>query len=501
MRHRNYRLLWGGQLVSFLGDRIHWVAISLWVYAATGSALSVSYAILALLVAPALVGLFAGAIVDRMSRRTIMIAADLTRAGLVALIPTLMDVGLPWVYGALALVSAATAFFRPAMYAAIPQSVPRDQLLQANAFFASLDSAAEVIGPALAGLVVASFGYTAAIYANAASFLVSAAFVSGLRLPAVERAAPDRSGLIPNGVLESIREGLRYVRADRIHVALLGLLFMGHWVAGLNSLQTPLAKGILAVTDQQFGWFQSIWGLGFVGASVVLGWYGRRIPRGQAIVLGYVFWAASAAAMALAPNFGMLVTTGFWVGFANIIVFVNVGTIMMEHTPTDRIGRAITVRQVSLAMVRVAALLGFGWLADVVGIREAILAMAGVAGAGSIVAGVMFPALWRYRAAPSPPSIEVSPQVERQLAEPAWSYTLNRAIAARLEPDFVAEEQRWLNAATMGIVGLGWGLLLLTSAVHAVGIAAAIAGVWLIAAGVKRSTLFARARMMDRGRR
>jgi MFS family permease len=499
MLHRNYRLLWGGQLISFLGDRIHWVAISLWVYAATGSALSVSYAILALLVAPALVGLFAGAIVDRMSRRAIMVGADLARAGVVALIPTLMDFGLPWVYAALFLVSAATAFFRPAMYAAIPQSVPHDQLLQANAFFASLDSAAEVIGPALAGLVVASFGYTAAIYLNAVSFLVSAAFVSGLRLPVLDSPSAKAGGAY-RGLLASVRDGLRYVRADRVHVALLALLFMGHWVAGLNSLQTPLAKGTLGVTDQQFGWFQSVWGLGFVGASVVLGWYGRQIPRGRAIVLGYIFWAVATAAMAVASNFGMLVMAGFWVGFANIIVFVNVGTVMMEHTPADRIGRAITVRQVSLAIVRVAALLGFGWLADVIGIREAVLGMACVAGAGTVAAGVMYPALWRYRTAPDAPRAEPAPHVERQLSEPAWSYTLNRVMLAKLEPDFFAGEQRWLNAATIAIVGVGWLLLLLTSAVQAIAMAAAIGGVWLIAIGVKRSALLARARMMDRGR-
>jgi hypothetical protein len=73
-------------------------------------------------------------------------------------------------------------------------------------------------------------------------------------------------------------------------------------------------------------------------------------------------------------------------------------------------------------------------------------------------------------------------------------------MLAKLEPDFFAGEQRWLNAATIAIVGVGWLLLLLTSAVQAIAMAAAIGGVWLIAIGVKRSALLARARMMDRGR-
>jgi DHA3 family macrolide efflux protein-like MFS transporter len=90
MRYRNYALLWTGQLISQTGDRFHWVAISLWVYAQTGSALSVSYAITALMVGPALVGLVAGAFVDRFDKRKILISADLGRAILVFAIPNLM---------------------------------------------------------------------------------------------------------------------------------------------------------------------------------------------------------------------------------------------------------------------------------------------------------------------------------------------------------------------------------------------------------------------------
>ncbi|MDR7420126.1 MAG: MFS transporter [Armatimonadota bacterium] len=476
MRYRNYRLLWSGQLVSFLGDRVHWVAISLWVYALTGSALSVSFAIVALMLAPGVVGFFAGAIVDRYDRRRIMIIADLARAGLVALIPTLMNVGLPWVYAVLFLVSAASAFFRPAMFAAIPQSVPRDRLQPANAFFATLDSAAEVVGPVIAGLLVATFHYTAAIYANALSFLVSVAFVSRLRLPPVPApaAAPGTtSRSAAPGILDSIREGLRYIRGDNVQIGLLALLVMGQWVVGLTSLQTPLAKGVLQITDQQFGWFQSVWGLGFVGASLVLGWYGRLLPQGQMIVLGYMLWAVAAGAMALAPNFGTLVATGFWVGFANIVVFVNVGTVMMSHTPPDKLGRAIAVRQINLAVVRTIALVGFGWLGDVVGIRPAILIMAGLALGGTLLATTLVRAVWEHKGTYQPEALP-GERLDRKLDEPGWSLILNRLIRAEIEPEFSAPEQRWLNVASVSIVVVGWSLLLAERPLEALGIAATV---------------------------
>jgi len=487
MRHRNYALLWTGQLISHLGDRFHWVAISLWVYAETGSALSVSFAIMALMVAPAVVGLFAGALVDRLDRRKIMMAADLVRAGLVAAIPALMELGLPWVYAALFLVSAASAFFRPAMFAAIPQSVPKERLLQANAFFASLESAVEVVGPALAGLLVMKFRYATAMYVDALSYLISAWFVYGLRLPALASgaASPDKRPSSLPGILQAIREGLRYVRGDQVHVALLAFLFSAQWVVGLSSLQTPLAKGVLGITDRQFGWFQSVWGLGFVGASLLLGWFGKAIPRGQAIVFGYLLWALAAGAMGGSTSYPMLLVTGFWVGFANILVFVNVGTVIMEHTPPDKVGRAIAVRQIAVSGVRVAALLLFGLLADVTTVRTSILAMSVVSLAGAIGVGVRFPVLLHYHVTrtrvPTGPLIPFT----KQVAEPLIFQVISRLSGAQADPDFSSKEQRWLNASALAIVTVGWLLVLLHLPIQAIG-GVGVAAVTMVVVNVVR---------------
>ncbi|MGQ0569461.1 MAG: MFS transporter [Armatimonadota bacterium] len=485
MRHRNYALIWGGQLVSHLGDRFQWVAISLWVYAQTGSALSVSYAITALMVAPALVGLYAGALVDRVDRRRIMVVTDLARAALVSAIPWLMTQGLIWVYMDLFLVSAASAFFRPAMFAAIPQSVPKERLLQANAFFASLESAVEVVGPALAGLLIAQLQYAAALYIDAASYVVSALFVGALRLSTSAAAGGPKPPKPAQGTLQSIQEGLRYIRSDKIHVALLAMLFAGQWVVGLSSLQTPLAKGVLGITDRQFGWFQSIWGMGFVAASLLLGWYGRRIARGQAIVFGYLLWALSAGMVGLSMNFSMLVVAGFWVGFSNIVVFVNVGTVIMEHTPADRIGRAIAVRQIGVSLVRVVALLGFGSLGDRIGVRPSILAMAGLSLMGAVAAAIRYPTLLRYRADEPSTAIKRDTQPARRLGEPMLSWVMSRLIGARVEPEFIVAEQRWLNGASLLIVGLGWFLLLTALPIPALGLAGTVAAAVGLAAFVR----------------
>ncbi|MDR7438224.1 MAG: MFS transporter, partial [Armatimonadota bacterium] len=109
MRNRNYALLWWGQLVSEVGNRFHWVAVSLWVYSVTGSAGSVSLAVASMFVGSLLVGPWAGVLVDRWDRRKILVASDLVRGVLVALIPPLMSINVWLVYADLILISVATA--------------------------------------------------------------------------------------------------------------------------------------------------------------------------------------------------------------------------------------------------------------------------------------------------------------------------------------------------------------------------------------------------------
>ncbi len=481
MRHRNYALIWTGQLVSLAGDRIQWVAIALWVYALTRSALAVSYAVMALLIGPVMVGFYAGAVVDRLDRRRILITCDLIRGALVFAIPALIVRGITWVYLDLFLVSAATAFFRPAMYAAIPQSVPRNRLHPANAFFASMDTSTEIYGPFLAGVLVARFGYSAAVYVNALSYFVSAAFVSALRLARVEPRREAPRDAKENGALALIKEGLQYVRADRLQMGLLALLFTGHWLAGLSSLQTPLAKGVLHVTDSQFGWYQSIFGVGFVSAGLLLGYFGGRIPRVRVIVFGYAFWALATAMMGISTNYGMLVVTGFWVGFANMLLFVNTSTLLMEYTPPDRIGRVLSTRQVVLAAVRGASLILFGWLADLTTVTASILTMAVFSFLATLAAVAWFPVLWKYRERVVPRTAE-EVAVGRE-ATPASRYGfLRHHLEVHTAPEFAIAEQRWLNAAVQLVVGLGWLGLLAREPVGALGFATAVAAAVVIVA-------------------
>lgn len=440
MRNRNYALLWSGQLVSELGNRFHWIAVSLWIYSLTHSASAVSLAISSMFIGSLLVSLWAGVFVDRMNRKAILIASDLARAVLVALIPTLVEVSLILVYVDLALVSVATAFFRPAIFAVIPQVVNRRNLLPANSFFTAMDTGTEILGPLLAGILAQTYGYAPLLYMDSFTYIFSAACISAMT---ISHTSTQRERISLRSVWRSAVEGLRYVKQDKLQYGLFVLIFPATIVgAGLNALQTPIAKGIVGITDAEFGTFQGVWGVGFVAASLLVGWYGPLLRRSRIILAGYFIGFAATGLMGLSSSYQDLLVTAFVVGFSNTLYYIGLSTVLMEYTPSVLIGRVVSTRQVALAAARVISPLVFGTLAELSGIREAILIMA-IVGAGATAL-----TLWAH---PSIRHFDESKQPAR-LGRPALAW-----VSGPIDPEFPELPQRVLNLGAIALAAIGWG--------------------------------------------
>lgn len=461
MRNRNYALLWSGQLVSELGNRFHWVAVSLWIYALTGSAAAVSFAVSSMFAGSLLVSLWAGVIVDRIDRRRILIAADLVRAGLTAAIPLLVSLDIRLVYVDLILISVATAFFRPAVFAVVPAVVNRRDLLPANSFFSAMDNAADIAGPALAGLLAQSLGYATLLYVDAVTYAFSAMCVFGMHITPVKTSSMPRS-LSPKSIWEGVREGIDYVRRDSFQWGLFILIFPSTLVgSGLNALQTPLAKGIIKLTDPQFGTFQSVWGAGFLVASLVAGLVGAGLHKSSLILGGFFLGFLSTAMMGLTRNFEQLMVTAFAVGFANTLRYVGIGTVLMERTPSDLVGRVISTRQLALGLIQVISPLVFGGLAETVGVRNSIVIMSLIGTAGTIFVLGTNPAIRRFD----------SDFVGNE------SYWLHwRSIAAPIDTDFDPRQQRRMNLITLVSATVSIFVLVHRSPAIAVGLLAIVIG-------------------------
>jgi MFS family permease len=186
LRQRESRLVFGAFAVSVLGDRMVSIALAFAVLSLGGAPSSVGL-VLAARTLPLLASLLIGGVVaDRVSRRTVMVAADLVRLCTQGALGVLLIAGHPpiWSLAVLSgLTGIATGFFNPASTGLLPAVVAPEQLQQANGLRATAMSGGEILGPALAGVLVASAGPGWALAVDAATFGVSAAFLARLALP------------------------------------------------------------------------------------------------------------------------------------------------------------------------------------------------------------------------------------------------------------------------------------------------------------------------------
>ncbi|MEP6891354.1 MAG: MFS transporter, partial [Nitrospirota bacterium] len=175
IRNRRYFPLWLGQLISNLGDTLHYIALVVWVYQRTGSSLAVAGTVFFEVVPIVLLAPVAGVIIDRFPRKAVLVIADVVRAVLV--LALLLTTEQWQVYAIVALLTAASTFFNPAVNATLPTLLDADDLLAANAVAWSSGRFVQIIGSALALGVIEAVGAEAAFVFNALTFLVSALLV------------------------------------------------------------------------------------------------------------------------------------------------------------------------------------------------------------------------------------------------------------------------------------------------------------------------------------
>src|SRR5215210_3083038 len=192
-RNRAYKLLFGAQIVSLLGSGVTTVGLALFAYQFTGGSSAtavIGNALMLRILAFLLFSQPAGVIADRISRKKILIAADLARFGLLALFPFITTV---WqIYALIFAINAVTAFFTPTFEASIPEVVGDEQYVQALSLSRVAVDVEAVAAPALAGVLIALFGVRYVFWFDAFTYLVSALLVVVVTMPHV---AKDRTPL------------------------------------------------------------------------------------------------------------------------------------------------------------------------------------------------------------------------------------------------------------------------------------------------------------------
>lgn len=330
---RDFRLLWIGETVSLLGDQCYFVALPWLVLQLTGSGWALGTVMMVAAIPRAVFMLVGGAISDRIAPRTVMIASDCLRAGVVGAITLLMllhALRLWHVYALSFTFGLVEAFFFPAWTTIIPLLVEKEDLEPANAVTQGSAQLTGLLGPAPAGVLISSLGTAAAFAIDAASFVWSAAafwLMRGERRPpasgpAVAAANPPHNA----GLRHGIREGLRYawgdvvIRAILVVIAAINLSFVGPFIVGAAALaHSRFPQGATAL-----GIMLSAMGGGAVLGTIVAGSL-RRVPRrGRLLMTVSLIFALGMTVLAFAPNVwtaaAIVFPLGLGGGFTNIIL-------------------------------------------------------------------------------------------------------------------------------------------------------------------------------------
>jgi MFS family permease len=281
---------------SGFGTYLAAIALTVHVYDQTGSGLWVAGLLIADFLPIVAIGLLLGPLVDRLSRRWLMIVSDLVRFGAFA---GLLFVDSPTAIVVLAGVSGiATGFFRPAVYAGLPNLVPDHELTNANSLLQTVETLAWMIGPVVGGLMLEAVGPDLPYAINAVTFLVSAGLIAGI---SEKRLRSEES--LTRGHWRDVADGIRLVLTSaplRTVLIVWNVALIGS--AAINVAEIFLAKETLDAGDRGFGALVAASGVGLALGSYLAAPALGRVGLRRHYVASIALMGLGSAGAALSPN-------------------------------------------------------------------------------------------------------------------------------------------------------------------------------------------------------
>jgi dTMP kinase len=337
LRLPGFRLLFLSTLGSSFGTLLAAIALAIDVKDRTNAGIWVGAVLVVDFLPTILVGLTLGPLIDRLERRKLMVAADIVRAAVFCLLPFAGNAGE---IVALAFVAGiASGFFRPAVYAGVPNLVPEEDLPQANALLQTVENASWAVGPVIGGVLTAVAGPHLAYWINAVSFVVSAVLVS--RIPA--RMLQSATALT-RGHWTDLKEGFVTVLRSRPLLAVLvawGIAGIG--IGSISVSEVFLAKNTFGAGDFGYGLLFGAIGTGLVVGSFFSGGVTDRLGTPRTYGAALALMALGFGLAGLSPNVWLAALFCVIGGVGDGIAIV-CNALLVQNGARDEVrGRALTV--------------------------------------------------------------------------------------------------------------------------------------------------------------
>ena len=393
-RHRDFRLLFIGQLISFLGSMVSYMAVPYQVYQLTRSNAWVGALGIAQLVPILLFGLLGGAYADRINRRLLILSCESAMAAVVALLllnSLLPHPSLVAIFVLAALLQAVAAFHTPAMEAVTQKLVDPSEYAAAGALSGFRGSAGAIAGPLLGGVLIATFGLTGAYLFDFLSFAGAVVCVALMR----RTPGPE---VQPHSPLHDAAIGVRF--------ALSKPELIGTYLIDIAAMLFAFPAALFPALSLQWGdarmtgvLFSSM-AIGSLLATVLSGWSSHIRRQGRVVVIAAAVWGLFVLGAGLAPTPLLVVLCLVVAGGADMISGLFRGIIWNHAVPNSMRGRLAGIAMISYMSGPLLGNARAGWVASISNVPFSLWS-GGLACVVAVIAtSLAFPRFWGYRSAP-----------------------------------------------------------------------------------------------------
>ena len=380
LKNRGFMLLWIGQLVSQLADKVFFVLIVALMEnypPPAGLAQNSMYSTLmvAFTIPAILFGSAGGIFVDRLPKKLVLVGSDVLRGLFTLLIPF-----LPRQFFILLLltfaVSTVTQFFAPAEQAAIPVLVQRNNLLAANALFSSTMMGALIVGFAIGEPILSlaqdwiKQDYSEELVVGVL-YLLSGALMQPINFKENKQTGPQT---LMNPWAD-FKEGLRYLKKNRLLLnAMLQIVTLYSVFAALTVLAIRLAAEF-GLKEKQFGFFLAAAGVGMVFGAAILGHWGEKLHRKPLPLVGFLMMALALGLFTFTHNLGLALGLCAFLGVGASLIGVPMQTLVQQQTPPTMLGKVFGFQNHAVNIALSVPLAITGPLTDALGLRIVLIGM------------------------------------------------------------------------------------------------------------------------------
>jgi len=347
LRHRRFRLLWLGLMISIAGSRMQVTAVLWHVHQINGQPIALGGVGLVRILPVLFFSLLAGAIADRLNRRNVMFLTQTLLATLSATLGIITQQGwdsLVWIYLLIAISGAVQAFDLPARQALVPNLVPREELTNAFSLMSIAGQVGSIAGPALGGLVIAGWGTAYAYYIDAVSF--GAVILALILMGAVAQNLETQPGRGLRSIIPEVRDGLRYVFHQPIIFSSMVLDFFATFFSSASTLLPIFAEDILAVGPQGYGLLSAAPSIGAVSMAILMSMFDTIRRQGKVLLLAVAGFGLSTLVFGISRSFTLSFVALATIGASDSLSTIIRNTIRQLQTPDSLRGRMTSINQI-----------------------------------------------------------------------------------------------------------------------------------------------------------